>query len=34
VVGLLTYLGVLVLVRAPELASARAVLGRRRARVP
>ena len=33
VVGVLAYLGVLVLVRAPELASARAVLGRRRAGV-
>jgi putative peptidoglycan lipid II flippase len=33
-VGVLTYLGGLVLLRAPELASARAVLGRRRAGVP
>ena len=34
VVGVLAYLGFLVLVRAPELASARAVLGRRRAGAP
>ncbi len=34
VVGVLAYVGFLLLVRAPELASARAVLGQRRAGVP